>query len=463
MASDAASRVPALAFTRHWSESLPGRGIALTIGGVAVAAAIAVLAPWVFLLSLAGLGAGTLGLLAFRHNAVACALWLLVVGSCPEMWLGDLLGPASYQPIIAVVKTAGLVLAGLAVLRFGPRADPFNPSFAFVAMFLGGWAHGLHPGLTPAASLRSLAGSAAPFAFSFSRLSAGWARAIIGVTAWIPLCNVAAGGVLAIAGIRPLFMDSGGASLSALGIGAFLAMLTLTSIYACLIELYRQGGRRHALLLACNYLILVLTGERAALLWGSAVVGLTLAFIPSPVLPRHRRLMTLLAAAAVIPILVVLADTLSGLRLFNVLAHEAGNLSGRDRLWPLFEGAAADSPWFGWGVGAGNTIVPQASKIVSLMHTWAAHNEYLRIGVEGGQLGQALLIGLFVLWCIGHGRHLARPERGIIRLVLLAFACHAVTDNVLIATPALVLFAFIAAVFARGRLEAEAARRQGVA
>jgi hypothetical protein len=36
------------------------------------------------------------------------------------------------------------------------------------------------------------------------------------------------------------------------------------------------------------------------------------------------------------------------------------------------------------------------------------------------------------------------------RLVFLAFACHAVTDNVLISTPACVFFAFAAAVFADG-------------
>jgi hypothetical protein len=40
------------------------------------------------------------------------------------------------------------------------------------------------------------------------------------------------------------------------------------------------------------------------------------------------------------------------------------------------------------------------------------------------------------------------------RLVFVAFAGHAVTDNVLISTPACVLFAFAAAVFARGADEA---------
>ena len=36
------------------------------------------------------------------------------------------------------------------------------------------------------------------------------------------------------------------------------------------------------------------------------------------------------------------------------------------------------------------------------------------------------------------------------RLLFLAFAGHAFTDNMLISTPACVLFTFVAAVFARG-------------
>jgi O-antigen ligase len=247
--------------------------------------------------------------------------------------------------------------------------------------------------------------------------------------------------------------------LGALSHPAFLGGFALAAIYASLIELYRRGGWQHALLMAANLVILVLTGARAPLLYGTAVVGLTFAFVPSPAWSRSSRWIMLLAAAAAVPLLVGLADSLSTLRLFNVATHEAANLSGRGELWPLFERASAESPWFGWGVGAGNTIVPQASDIVRYMHTWAAHNEYLRIAVEGGQIGRALLIVLFALWCFYHARHLCRTDRAIVRLVFIAIACHALTDNVLISTSASVLFAFVSAVFARGRLENESARR----
>ena len=91
------------------------------------------------------------------------------------------------------------------------------------------------------------------------------------------------------------------------------------------------------------------------------------------------------------------------------------------------------------------------------MHTWAAHNEWLRVLVEGGQLGRAALVALFALWAWRHTRPLSSAERAIMRLVFVALACHACTDNVLISTSACVLFAFCAAVFARGALEREAA------
>ncbi|HEX5328453.1 MAG TPA: O-antigen ligase family protein [Acetobacteraceae bacterium] len=425
--------------------------------GLAGAAVAAVFAPSLFWLLLVAAAALTGVVLAFRHTVGATALWLLVTGCTLEMCLGDLLSPGAYQPIIAMVKAGGMGLAGLAVLRFGGRADLFNPGLAFLAMFIAGWAHGLHPGLTTADSLRSLAGSIAPFVFSFSRLSRDWARAIIRMTAWTPLISVGIGAALAIAGIRPLFVESGGERLAALGHPAFLAGFALAAIYACLIELYREGDRGHLLLLGANLVILVLTGARAPMLYGVVVIGLTLAFLPSPAVSGRLRWGLLLAAAACVPVLAGLADSLSALRLFNVVAHDAGDLSGRDELWPLFEHAAAQSPWFGWGIGAGNTIIPQSSDIVRYMHTWAAHNEYLRIAVEGGQLGRALLITSFVLWCAGNSRWLPRTDRVIIRLAFIAFACHAFTDNVLISTSASVLFAFVAAVFARGRLEAEQA------
>lgn len=434
----------------------PTFAVLCALTGFALFAAIAGPNAYAGALALALFAAASF--VAWGYNATACALWLLVTGCTLEMSLGDLIGPDAYQPIIAVVKAVGLILVLLAMLRYGARFDLFNPGFAYAVMFVTGLAHGLHPGLTTAESLRSLLGSGAPFAFSFSRLSRTWAERVIRITALTPLINVTTGAALAVVGIRPLFVDSGGWRLAALSHPAFLAGFALAGIYACLIQWFRYGSPRWLGLLVVNLAILVLTGARAPTLYGLAVIVLSIALAPVDSLVIRHRWGLLLAGAAVLPIAILLAGDLTELRLFNAVTSYAGDLSGRAELWPAFEKAAAESPWFGWGLGAGNVIISPDSDIARIMHTWAAHNEYLRMEVEGGQFGRALLILSFLLWCVSNSAILPRAERIVIRLVFLAFACHAFTDNVLISTSASVLFTFISAVFGRGRLEAATER-----
>jgi O-antigen ligase len=418
-------------------------------GAFVLSAVTAVLVPQWFWLPLALVAITAFGVFALRHVVVLCMFWLVIAGSTLEMTLGDLISPNAYQTTIAVIKFAELLLALLCVARYGISPDPFNPGLAFLVMFIAGLAHGLHPDLTAAASLRSLLGSIAPFAFAFSRLSQGWGRAIVRTTTLIPLLSVAAGAMLEVAGLRPLFQESGGERLAALGHPAFLAGVCLPAIYACLIELYRDGRRRWVLLLAANFLILVLTGARAPLAYAAAVTLLTLGFVRSGVVALPGRLLPVLLIACLMPLALVLAQDMPMLRLFNLLSSEPTNLSGRDLLWPPFQEVAAQSPLFGWGVGAGNAIIGPDSKLALLIQTQAAHNEYLRMSVEGGQVGSALLIGMFVLWVVRHTRLLCRTDKVIVRLAFLAFAAHAYTDNVLIATTACVFFTFAIGVFAR--------------
>jgi hypothetical protein len=409
---------------------------------------VAALAPqilWPLAASVAVLG---LAFLAWRHLIGFSVAWLLLAGLSLEMALHDLIDPSAYGATIAVVKGAQLGLAGLCILRYGPRLDVFNPAWVYLAIFAIGLLHGLHPGLSAADSLRSLAGSVAPFAFCFSRPSRVWALALIRAARWIPLLSVAGGAALNVAGLRSLFVDSGGARLVGLGHPAFLAGVCLTAVYACMIRLYRGGARADLALLGVNILILVLTGARAPLAYGVAVTTVTLAFIPIPGMATSQRWLLLLGAATLLPALALLDPAIFNIRVFNLLATDTTDLSGRNLLWPSFEAAADQSYWLGWGLGAGNFIISPDSQVAQLLQTWAAHNEYLRIAVEGGQIGRGLLVAAFTLWATCHTRRLPRAERQIMRLVFIAFAAHAVTDNVLISTPASVLFSFIAAVFA---------------
>jgi len=392
--------------------------------------------------------------LAFRHTTLFCVGWLLTAGCSLEMTANDMIGPEAFQPVIAIVKAAQIGLAILCALRWGVDGDPWNPAWAFMIMAVAGIVHGLYPGLTLGESLRSLIGSIAPFAFCFARPPAGWADTIIRATRWCALVAVAGGVILAALGIRPLFTDSGGMRLTGLGHPAFLATVCMASVYASLIQFYRTGRRTELPLLVVNLTILLLTGARAPMAFATLVTGLTLTCVSAPIVPTRWRLYLLLGAGGLATILAIflLAGDLGDIRLFNLLSTDATNLSGRDILWEAFRAVTRDSPWVGWGIGAGNVVIPPESPVAKLLHTWAAHNEYLRIEVEGGQLGRLLLIAMFAGWVWMRSRTLPTAERRIIRLVFLAFAGHAFTDNLLISTPACVLMTFAAAVFASGQV-----------
>jgi O-antigen ligase len=409
--------------------------------------------PPLFVLSLAVSVAAGIVFLAFCFPTRFCVAWLLVTGMTLEMALHDMVGAAAFQPAIAVIKGIEIMLGLICMARFGPKLDPLCPAWAFLAMTATGLVHGLYPGLTPTDSVRSMIGSVAPFAFCFARVPRSWAEAMIAATKWAPITAVVAGIPFAAVGLRPLFVDSGGARLAGLGHPAFLAGVCLPAIYACLIQLYRQGHRGDLALLITNFLILILTGARAPAAYAVAVTGISLISIRSGVFAASDRQLLILAGLAAVPILFLLAGDLGDIRLFNVVLNETGNLSGREFLWPSFENAAAQSPWFGWGTGAGNSVISPQGRIAQLLHTWAAHNEYLRIQVEGGMIGQTLLVGLFAGWAFVHTRRLWASDRRIMRLAFIALAFHALTDNVLISTPACVMFAFATAVFARPKPE----------
>jgi O-antigen ligase len=423
---------------------------AALLGG---ALACGLFAPPLFGILLAAAVIAGICFVALRFPIPFCVVWLLVAGMSLEMAFVDLIGDEAYQQTIAMIKGIEIGLGFLCAVRFGAKLDPLCPAWAFLAMLTSGLVFGLHPGLTTADSLRSAIGSVTPFVFCYAQVPRNWGDAIVRATKWCPLVAVTACLPLAAIGLRPLFVESGGARLGGLGHPAFLAGVCLPAIYACLSQLYREGRRGDLVLLIANFLILALTGARAPLFYAVAVTGLSMGSLRSTVFAARDRLLLILSALALLPVLAVAAGNLEDIRLFKVVINETANLSGRGLLWPSFEDAAAQAPWFGWGIGAGNAIIPANSEIVQQLHTWAAHNEYLRIAVEGGLVGRTLLITLFVCWVFVHTRALCRSDRRIMRLAFIAYAGHAFTDNVLISTPACVMFAFVTAIFARRERE----------
>lgn len=382
-----------------------------------------------------------LGLTAANPRA-ACVLWILALETSPDSWLDNIIG--EHETIIGVMKFFGLVLVAVLALRNGMRADRYNPGFAFFVMFCIGLMHGLYPGLGLLSSLRSLIGSAGPFLFSFVRMDAKFIAAVRRAAVWGPVFTVAFGGLLALTGLDHMYdVEQGALRLGASGEPPFLAGFALVGIYAGLLECAVAPKRGEAALVAVNLLIILLTGARAPLFLGVLV---TLAL-----LVLQRRVLLLAAAGAVLCAGFMALHALTFLRVVDLAQlGEADNLSNRDLVWPYFQSAFSASPWFGWGVGAGKVIIPVTSHLTALIGTNAAHDEFLRIGSEGGILGLLLLIALMFLWVRRGSAALAPVPRALMRLIFLGFILHSATDNTLIATTSSVFFIWVSAVFATG-------------
>ncbi len=409
--------------------------------------AIAWLMPPLIIPLLFALALAVAATIAYARPVAAMALWLILVETTPEMWLSDLIG--AHELIIALLKSAGLLIIALAALRTAPRADRFNPSYAFIVMFIDGAIHGLWPGLTPMASLRSLIGSAAPFAAGYLRLSPAMRATIIRCTIIGPAITVGFGIALAAPGIRPLYSTQLGAiRLAASSAPAFLGGFAMIAIFAGLLEYLRTGRPRNLAWIGLNYIILIATGARSPLAMAGFITLATLLITPSPFLTPARRFAILALGSASLGIVLMAASALRVIRVVDLInLGDAGSLSNRQLIWPFFEAAARQSPWLGWGVGAGKVVVSMKSHIGRLLGTNAAHNEYLRITVEGGVIGALLLFAMLTLWLWRGSAALPTAQRRIIRLVFLAFAVQSFTDNTLIATTSLVFFTWARAVF----------------
>jgi len=281
------------------------------------------------------------------------------------------------------------------------------------------------------------------------KLPKPWCSAVIRAAILGPLWAVAAGILLQAAGLHPLYDTAAGSfRLTAGGEAPFLGGFALIAIYAGLMEFLRSTSRREFWLIAVNFFILVLTGARAPL--ALALLLAAAAFLlPNPHFSARGRMIFLAGVGALVSLAFMFISSLGFVRVISLAqSGEATNLSHRGLTWPYFLAAIHASPWVGWGLGAGKVVIPVTGKLSTAIGTNAAHNEFLRIGAEGGFVGLALLAIMMAAWAWRGSRIMPVPERWLMRLVFVAFAVHSWTDNTLIATTSSILFIWVSAVFA---------------
>jgi O-antigen ligase len=312
----------------------------------------------------------------------------------------------------------------------------------------------LDPRTTPGLMIDALAVLALPWTFTQVVLAPGSRRICALAIALLPLISVAIGAVLTAAGLRLFFTHR---LEGATGNAAVFALLAFTGFAVALHESTRRGRPFLGVLAAANLALVVLSGTRMAIF----ASGLFLAVyaMASPALReqwRKRWVEALVGAGLVVAAAIYYWPTLQW-RSFG--GPEGGlRLSGRDELWSFYYDQFLMSPIAGRGLGAGFVAAEYWIKVPLP----TPHNEYLHLLVTGGVLGFVACAVAIVLWCRQLWQRVATHDRIYLIALLPAFAAYAVTDNVLIYSSGLALFAYLDVLLTRSasRHTCKAARRR---
>jgi O-antigen ligase len=342
-----------------------------------------------------------------------------------------------------------LVLFGLAVnaLRYGVSRTVNWPILAlFLVLGLNLVFGRLHPELTPAFMLESLAVLALPFAFTQVVLAPGSRRNYAAVIMLTPLLSLALALLLDAAGIRPvsLLVWSRYARFEgAAGNAAVFAALGFSGLVVALHESTRRGHWYAGPLAALNFALVVLSLTRMAV-FACLVFALAYALLSAELRARWRahRAKALLVLAVAAGALILYWPILEDRMLKG--SNSGINLSSRDDLWSFYYREFLFSPIVGRGIGAG--FVAARHWLVGLI---APHNEYLHLLVIGGVVGFVLIAGGIGLWYRQLLQTAPAGDRPCLWALIPAVAVYIATDNLSFYTTALPLYAYLSVLLIR--------------
>lgn len=358
----------------------------------------------------------------------------------------------------AVVKVIPFAIAAMLCLRYGFTRAINWPFLAFAlvaAISLAVLPIGRVS--TFGEMVRSFVGSTAPFVLAFAAAPRPFWSALCKAVVFVPLISAVIGlGIAWPIGYYDAFDHNW--RFQGLHSPPFLAGFCVTAIFAATLEYLRGFRTRWLVLGGAALAVLLATQARAPTIAVVLFLVCVLAFSGRRIFPAKRKLDLLMGG--LLPAVVVLGPIL----LFALDRFLGGDqfsqFSGRDIIWPYFLDAIQTRPLFGYGLGAGKLIVDPEDPQIRLLGSNAAHNEYLRLAVDAGIVGTAAIFMGIVAWVWGGTRSAHPTDRLVLRCALLAALVHSGFDNTLIASTAVIQFAWFTAALARARIERADTRRQ---
>jgi O-antigen ligase len=420
----------------------------------------AVFAPQAALALMPAAAALLVAMLFYEAPLIAIGLLVACYGLALDLQL-DLLANTGGGSIgtlgAAVVKIIPFALAAMLSFRYGLATAINWPFLAFTLVAVASLVV-LPIGRvsTFGEMTRSFIGSTAPFVLAFAAAPRPIWSAFCKAVVLVPLISAAVGLLAWPSGIYPAFDHNW--RFQGLHSPPFLAGFCVTAIFAATLEYLRSFRTRWLALGGIALAILLGTQARAPIIAVALFLLLVFALSDRRSFPLRRKLD--LAIGGMVPALLLLGP-LAYFALDRFLGGESyEQFSGRDVIWPYFLDAIEARPLFGYGLGAGKLIVNPDDPQIRLIRSSAAHNEYLRLSVDAGIIGCALIFGAIAAWVWSGTRRVRPVDRLVLRSALLAALLHSGFDNTLIASTAVIQFSWFAAALARARLErAESAPR----
>ena len=388
---------------------------------------------------------GAAGWVSWRKPTVLLAVALASLAVRPQLFLG---GPAvGYD--WGLHHTLLLLALVANALHFGLRRTMYWPVAALLAasaLSLG--AGDLHPKLTLGFMVMSLGVFVLPWCCTSVILEPGSRRALALVIMLTPLLSVVIGALMTAAGIRSSFLQWHRLE-GATGNAAAFAVLAFAGFAVALHEMSRPARPFAGALAVINLALVILSGTRMAI----AAVGVFLiAYLLLSETLRQRllehRARTAVGVGVVAATLLWYWPTLE-FRMFEQgndvetvsigAADVSVNLSGRADIWEFYFEEFTFSPLFGRGIGAG--FVAAADWLPWTRKT--PHNEYLHLLVSVGAIGFVVCAAAIAFWYRRLLQMASDNDRPFLIALIPAIGLFAITEDVLVFSTGLALFAYL--------------------